>query len=85
MVLREGSEGHRALLHSAPVVGVLLCGLGREQVVVGGVEEGLAIQWREDVRGLDLHKEEVEQWAQSRFLFRENSYVGALRLSLIHI
>ena len=49
MVLSKGSEGHRALLHSAPVVGVLLRGLGREQVVVGGVEEGLAIQWREDV------------------------------------
>jgi len=67
MVLSEGSEGHRALLHSAPVIGVLLRGLGREQVVVGGVEEGLAIQWREDVRGLDLHKEEIEQWDESCF------------------
>ena len=53
--LGKGSERHAAFLHSPSVVGVLLRGLGREQVVVGGVEEGLVVQRSEDVGTLDLH------------------------------
>ena len=73
--LCEGSERHTAFLHATPVVGVLLGDLGREQVVVGGVEERLALQRREDVGVLDLRVEEMVKWDQSRF----DRYCGCIQ------